>query len=319
MVLVPSVTLMARWFAGPLLGMASTIVSTGASLAIVVTGPLVPWLIGSSGTGSWRSAWYFFAGVTIVLAVMAAVFLRDRPHNAPTKRWEVTLPRSAPIALRSRIPKPSLELKRIVRSPYAWHLGAVYMFYGVAFLIYLTFFQKRLVADLHYSQETAGLLFLVVGVAGLLGGVFWGSVSDRIGRRPAIALTLLVAGIASILFGLRPTMASLVVSAVFFGSAGPVVPGLVGAACSERFGYRLASASLGFITILVGVGQTIGPYLGGVMGDSLGSLAPTYYFSGALFLAGAIGALLLAEGGRAAGRGAKEGLPRLPVQYGPMR
>jgi MFS family permease len=70
----------------------------------------------------------------------------------------------------------------------------------------------------------------------------------------------------------------------------------MGAACADRFGPKLASASLGLVTILVGVGQAIGPLIGGAMNDALDSLAPSYLFSGAVFFAAALGALLLPRG-----------------------
>ncbi len=311
MVLVPSVALMAAWFETRRLGFASSIVSAGASPALVLVGVAVPRLIAAGGEDGWRLAWYMFAGVSIVMAVLSALFLRDRPALPASGSGECALDKSAPANLRARLPKPSLELKRITRSGYAWHLGLIYAFYGIGLLIYFTFFQKRLVADLGYSPETAGYLFMILGVAGLIGGAVWGGISDYIGRKIAIMLMLACAGIGSLLFGLRPTMATLVLSSVLFGASGPAVPGLVGVACSERFGYRLASASLGFVTILVGLGQTIGPYVGGVMSDAFGSLGPTYLLSAGVFFAGAIAALLLGEGGLDTGE-RREVLPRLP-------
>ncbi len=70
----------------------------------------------------------------------------------------------------------------------------------------------------------------------------------------------------------------------------------MGAACADRFGPKLASAALGLITILVGVGQAIGPLIGGAMNDALGSLAASYLFSGAVFLVASVAALLLPRG-----------------------
>jgi predicted MFS family arabinose efflux permease len=167
------------------------------------------------------------------------------------------------------------------------------MLYGIAFLIYFTFFQKRLISDLGYSSQAAGGLFLLLGFAGLLGGVAWGSMSDRLGRERTVALTLLLAAIAAFLFAWTLGLAALVVSTLLFGSTGMVIPGLVGAACGDKFGPRLASASLGLVTVLVGVGQTIGPFLGGLLSDVFSSLRPTYLLAGAVFVLAAIAALLL--------------------------
>ena len=169
----------------------------------------------------------------------------------------------------------------VIRSGYAWHLGAVYLLYGVAFLLYFTFFQKRLTTDLGYSSQTAGYLFMLVGIAGLAGGMIWGSASDRFGRERTLALTLFLAGIGGFLFGTGLGLPVLALSAVLFGSTGLAFPGLMGVACADRFGPKLASASLGLITILVGAGQAIGPLIGGAMNDAFSSLAPSYFFSGA--------------------------------------
>ena len=70
----------------------------------------------------------------------------------------------------------------------------------------------------------------------------------------------------------------------------------MGAACADRFGPKLAAASLGLITILVGLGQAIGPLIGGAMNDALGSLAASYLFSGAVFFAASLAAVLLPRG-----------------------
>ena len=297
LVLVPSITLMAAWFDLRQLGLASSIVPTGSSLALIILGPVVPRIIAAGGDEGWRLAWYFFAAIALCLALVNAVMQRDRPRILTSARGE-TLHPAAPGVTAHRRPhaeSTARDLRSILRSGYAWHLGLVYLAFGLAFLIYFTFFQKRLISDLGYSSEAAGNLFVLLGVAGLLGGVIWGSVSDRLGRERTIAVTMLLAGIASFLFSWPLGTAALIVSALFFGSTGMVIPGLIGAACGAHFGPRLASASLGLVTILVGVGQTLGPFLGGLIGDASSSLGPTYLLAGVVFLVGAVGALFLGD------------------------
>jgi predicted MFS family arabinose efflux permease len=315
LVLVPSISLMANWFEARRLGLASAVVPTGSSLALVVVGLAVPAILAAGGANGWRWAWYFFAGVTLVVAVINVFVLRDKPAQPMTGDDELILDKSAPYALRVRLNPPSFHLGPVLRSGYAWHLGAVYLLYGVAFLLYFTFFQKRLTTDLGYSSQTAGYLFMLVGIAGLAGGIGWGSVSDRFGRERTLALTLFLAGVAGLLFGIRPTAPALILSAILFGSTGPAFPGLMGAACADRFGPKLASASLGLITIMVGVGQAVGPLIGGAMSDAFSSLSASYIFSGLAFLGGALTALLLPKGAEA-DRATAAVLPELPQQRG---
>ena len=293
MILVPAIGLMAAWFDVRRVGLASSIVPTGSSLAMVLAGPLVPRLVAGGGEEGWRLAWYFFAAVTLLLTVVNLLVMRDRP-SPPTRGRALLFGRRTGAAHSSRETTGS-DVLGILRSGYAWHLGMIYFLYGIGFLTYFTFFQKRLTADLGYSAETAGNLFLVVGVAGLVGGFFWGTISDRIGRRRTIAITLAIGAAAALLFAWAPSVAVLGVSAVLLGSTGVVIPGLVGAACGDRFGAVLASASLGFVTILVGAGQSLGPYLGGLLGDAFGSLGPAYLLSAGVYALGSLAALVLPE------------------------
>jgi MFS family permease len=181
-------------------------------------------------------------------------------------------------------------------------MGFVYLAFGFAYIIYFTFFQKRLTADLDFSAGQAGALFMVVGVASLVCGVLWGAISDRIGRGRALALMCVVQAAAAALFAWWPTTPGLIISATAFGLTAIAFPGIVGAGCGDQYGPRLASVSLGFVTVFLGLGQVLGPYLAGRMADSLGSLKYAYVLAAGVFLMGAIAAGFLRETGWAAER-----------------
>jgi predicted MFS family arabinose efflux permease len=277
LVLTPALALMAAWYQPHRLGAASTIVSSGAALGLVVVGAVVPHILHSGGNDGWRLAWYFFAAVAAFVAVLTAVFLRNRP----------LAPADCPKNPNTSVFK---EFAVIVRSTYAWHLGFVYLLYGFAFITFLTFFQRRLIGDLGYSGAAAGYMFLAVGIASIVFGLAYGLVSDRFGRGRAMAATLLLEALAALLFGLRPGTVALVLAGVIFGSGGFSMPGLIGAACGERFGTNVAAASLGFVTIFIGVGQALGPYLSGLLADATSSYGPPYLLSAGAFLASAVAA-----------------------------
>ena len=284
MVLPPSIALMAAWFEPRRLGMASGIVPAGSSFALLVVGPLVPRIIAAGGDDGWRLAWYFFAATTLAIAVAALTFQRDRPHA----QRDVVIG-----ALRWA------DMRSIVRSRRAWLLGLLYFLYGFAFLLFFTFFQKRLTTDLGYSSETAGNLFLVVGVTGCFAGVLWGRVSDSIGRGVTLFIVFMGEAAVALVFALWNNLAALAIGSAVLGICALSVPGLFGAACGDRFGARLAAASLGFVTVFVGLGQMIGPYVGGALEDAFSSLAPSYLLSAAVFAVGGLVSLLLKEDRRA--------------------
>ncbi len=277
LVLTPALALMAAWFQKRQLGLASAVVSSGAALGLVVVGVMVPYILESGGDDGWRTVWYFFAAVAAFTAVLTAIMLRDRPP-----RPDAVSPRTDTRILR--------EFAGIVRSAYAWHLGIVYLLYGFAFITFLTFFQRRLIGDLGYSDAVAGYMFLAAGLAAIVFVLVFGLVSDRLGRGRAVAITLLLEAVAALLFGLRPGTVALFVAAVMFGSGGFSMPGLVGAACGDHFGPRVAAASIGLVTIFFGVGQAVGPYLGGLLADASSSYGTPYLLAAAVFLVSAVAA-----------------------------
>jgi predicted MFS family arabinose efflux permease len=222
----------------------------------------------------------------------------DAAMRSTLARWSTTHTRSV---------QASLDLRSVLRSRYAWHMGLVYFAFGFAYMIYFTFFQKRLTADVGLSSATAGNLFLVLGVCSIVCGVLWGAISDRIGRGRAIAVNCLLQAVSAMLFAWWPTTLGLVLSAILCGLTALAIPGVVGAGCGDQFGPVLASASLGLVTVFLGVGQVLGPYLAGQMADALGSLKYSYLLATGVFLVAAVLAAFLRESGWLAAK--RGGLP----------
>ena len=174
-----------------------------------------------------------------------------------------------------------------------WHLGIVYAAFGFSYIIYLTFFTKRLVAEGGYTPEAAGGLFMLMGWFSLLCGLIWGAVSDRIGRKRALILVYLIHTLAFSLFALWPSRTGFTLSAILFGLTAWSIPAIMAATCGDILGSRLAPAALGFITLFFGVGQAIGPSVAGAMADAVGSFRPAYLLAGGVALLGAVAASLL--------------------------
>ncbi len=71
------------------------------------------------------------------------------------------------------------------------------------------------------------------------------------------------------------------------------IPTIMAAAASDFFGPRLAPAGLGFITLFFGIGQALGPALGGYMADVSHSFTMPFFVAGCISFAGMISSLYL--------------------------
>ncbi len=289
---IPIYGVVSAWFSTKRRGMATGIAVSGSSIALIALGPLVPYLLDDFGRSGWRVCWYLFGAFTLLLAVAGAFLLRNSPAEKGLK----------PIAADSNgrvevegFSGSSLDWWQIYRSTTAWHLGAVYIAFGFSYIIFVTFFFKMLVTEGGYTTIGAGRLFMLMGWCSLLCGLIWGSLSDVIGRRYALLSVYVVQGVAYALVSLWPTSPIYIVSSVMFGITAWSIPGIMAAACGDIFGYRLAPAALGFITVFFGVGQAISPGVAGAMADAAGSFSSAFLLAAVVAIAGALGALSLPD------------------------
>lgn len=287
---IPALGLLAAWFAPRRRGLAVGIAIAGSSIALIATGYVVPPVLVSFGRDGWRAAWIIMGGVVLLLALLAWLTLRDFPAERGLE------PLGGAWAGRPGDERASsLAWGSVYRSGVVWHLGLIYIAWGIAY-IYITFFNKYLVTEVGLSDQTAGRLWSLVGWLSLTCGFTWGALSDRWGRKAGLALVYTVHAASFVLFALADGGISHILSAVLFGLSAWSIPAIMAAACSDQVGPRLAPAALGFLTVFFGVGQIVGPYVAGLLADRLGTFVPAFLIAGGVALLGALGSLLLPPG-----------------------
>jgi len=80
---------------------------------------------------------------------------------------------------------------------------------------------------------------------------------------------------------------------VMFGLTAWSIPTIMAAAAGDFVGPRLAPAGLGFITLFFGIGQALGPALGGYLADISRSFTVPFLVAGGISLAGMVASLYL--------------------------
>ena len=285
---VPAMALLAAWFGARRRGMAAGVGSAGSSVGLMVTGPLVPVILQRGGEEGWRLSWYVLGGVAFLVCGVVAIWLRNQPSEKGLRAvGESEGERDAIPAGRGG---SSLNWGAVYRSRLLWKLAGIYFGFGFSYIIYATFFVRYLTGEAGFSRTAAGTLWFQIGVASIVSGFLWGSVSDRWGRRAALLCVFGLQGTAFMLFGLGRSPACVYGSAVLFAITSWSVPALMAALCGDLFGARLAPAALGLITMVFGCGQALGPYLAGMIADATKSFAPAFLLAGGV-------ALILGAGG----------------------
>jgi predicted MFS family arabinose efflux permease len=235
-------------------GLAAAVVWAGGAfgIAIVGAGGLVVPLDGSG----WRVSW-FVMGIAGVLAAIGFYRLSSGAAAPPPLHDD----------------GGAIGLFR--RARYA-PLTLAYGLFGLGYICALTFFSASLA---HSKALAPAAAWLILGSCGMLGARIWGPLVDRarngmpmVGAAACCACGAVVTTI--------PGTASAVLASVLMGISFLGVPAMVGALLQQRESANRYPRAFASMTVVLGVGQVIGPILGGIAADAGGANA-------AMLLAGA--------------------------------
>ena len=290
---VPAMTLGSAWFAVQKRGFATGIVSAGIGIGTLISGLVVPPILQAFGPNGWRFTWYILGAAVLVISGVVFLFVRSRPEEKGLS--QVGTAETEPVASASAGPQKaaSLQWTDIIKMGSVWYLGLVYFFYGLSYIIYMVFFAAYLVKEMGFTQEAAGGLWALVGGLSIFCGVIWGGISDKLGRSKGAALAYLALGLSFIIFALVKTAFGYYLSAVIFGLTAWSIPTIMAAAAGDFVGPRLAPAGLGFITLFFGIGQALGPILGGYLADATQSFTVPFLVAGGISFMGMFSSIFL--------------------------
>lgn len=289
---VPAMALGSAWFTMKNRGFATGIVSAGIGAGTLISGLVVPPILSAFGANGWRFSWYILGGAVLLISGIVYRFVRSNPQEmgleqVGSKKSE-TEQSITSATEKGSAPKWTETVKNVIKMGSVWYLGAVYFFYGLSYIIYMVFFAAYLVKEMGLSQEWAGGLWALVGGLSIFCGVIWGKISDLLGRNRGAALAYLVLGLSYILYALIRVPIGFYLSAILFGLTAWSIPTIMAAAAGDFVGPRLAPAGLGFITLFFGIGQALGPALGGYLADASGSFTLPFLIAGVISLVGMV-------------------------------
>jgi len=265
---IPCNTTVVKWFQRKR-GLALGLASSGSSCGILAVPPLTSALIVRWG---WRPVYLSFGVILIVLLSVLARFMVHSPERLGLMPDGDLSPAVAGRKPHTAAPLEVMEgwtLQEAWITLSFWLLAATFMLMLLTLqipFVHLVAFAQ----DVGLSRTQGALAVSVIGLCALVGSLSLGPLSDRIGRKGAVALGLVLQVVAFLLFLVAQGLGLLYLGAaafgLFYGGVATLFPALVG----DFFGRRHAGAIAGFFFASSGIFGAWGPMIAGYLRDIAG-------------------------------------------------
>ncbi len=263
-VFAPTAGLARAWTPPNLGGFTMGFLSTGAAFGTVSAAFFIPLILTAQGQDGWRQAWVYMGAAALAVTVLGAVTLKQKPQTGGSGGGAGGA--------------PSLAWGQVFRNRTIAGICVAYFLFGF-YHIYVTFFISYLHRGLDLPTEVVGNIWLVWAILGFPFLALWGLLSDRIGRKQALALCTLPLLASVVLPMFRHDIPFLYLSVILYGATfgGPMQ--IILAAAAEAVPVSLAAATVGLVTAAFGLGQAVSPALAGYLTDMTGSFYPGFALS----------------------------------------
>lgn len=273
---------------------AITLVHTGSAIGGFVAAPLLTFVIARFG-GNWRAGWWVIAGLSLFAAVLAIVFIKEKPADLGQVPDGEAAAAQSPAA-------SSAAAKSVYKTPDDWTFGAAFRRPAIWLILFASlgisagyplFIAQGVdhLRDLGYSAPQAAFsisVMLISALAGQLIVILWG---DLIEPRLIWAVASVVFGVGMMLALNAKGTAGLYLCAICLGVGFGASFACLMTLPANYFGAKAYASILG---VLIAVGTTAGfagPYLGGIVYDRYSSYAYAFYSVAVLCFLAAVAAL----------------------------
>jgi MFS family permease len=278
-----------RWFHKKR-GLAVGIVSSGVGIGTIVMMPLTAYLIPIL---DWRTTYLMMGLVLGAIFIILSLPLKSDPAAIgllPDGAKQSL--NTAAVNTRNASGDNSLPLSQALKTVNFWMLAFIWFLWGFSLLLVLTHFVPHL-TDLGIPATTAALISGLIGVISIAGRLGFGWVSDRLDRKLATTIAIILqAGPLFLLAWAQQLWMFYLFAAIYaigYGGIDPTTLALAG----DIFGTRYLGKILGALLLFWPLGAGAGSIVGGIIFDATGSYFSAFLLVASAMLAACVCALLI--------------------------
>ncbi len=279
-------------------GMATGIAFSGVGVGAFL---ILPWVGAVVARSGWRAGCWTMAALVAVIVVPLNLFQRAEPESMGQsadggRRDGGTSGRHSANVVDPAWAATTWTLGRAARTARFWWLGLAYftaLFSWYAVQVH----QTKYLTELGFDATLAAFALGAVAMAGVVGQIALGHLSDRIGREWIWTIGcagFVVCYVALLLLRTHPTLAWLWLMVLSQGALGYGLTSVFSAIPAELFQGPHFGTIFGTVGAMSVAGAGVGPWLAGILHDRTGTYAAAFTIAIACSLLSAIAIWLAA-------------------------
>lgn len=224
----------------------------------------------------WRSLWQVVAIVCFFSCCCCWIILKQ------VKVWD------HPAKVKETRRKSNTELYKWIKTRNGVILISLFAITGFSFVSFQIYLAPFLRDELGVGLKTAAVMWSIMGISGIFGGIGIGIITDRIGAKVSFGLVFTMAIVSTVLICLPTNSMSILGMAVLFGISQAAIYGLGPAYISKTLSSDSAATAFSGATIVLVFGSLSQNFVGGWSKGNFGSFSGFYFSLGVFFVVVAI-------------------------------
>jgi predicted MFS family arabinose efflux permease len=219
----------------------------GAGVGIVLSGLGIPMLLHTMGDSAWRAAWFAIGGISVlfgIASIRAAYRIEESSNVGSAEPWSIGAFKGA---------------------------LASYFLFGAGYIAYMTFVIAWMVSH-GASAGAVALMWGTLGVSTMIAPLVWRVPRARWPAAKRLAAVNVAVSIGAAVPLFSTSESAMVLSAFFFGLGMFSTPATVTELIKGSLPKPSWAPAVAVFTIIVAVGQAIGPVLSGWIADATHNL-----------------------------------------------
>ncbi len=225
---------------------------------------------------NWRSLWQLVAVICLIIAIVCWLCLKW------VNSW------GNGIVTKEKAKGSYSELFRWYTTRSGFSVFLLFATIGLSFVPFQMYLAPHLRDNLNVGLKSTAIMWSVMGICGMFGGMSMGLVTDRFGVKISLLLVFSMAIISSVMLCLPIKFIYILIMAILFGIAQATIYGLGPSYISKVMAPESAALAFSSATMVMVIASISGNFLAGWYGGYFGSFLGVYILMGILFLLGVL-------------------------------